>query len=273
MARKPSGVTIKSAGEMRMMYRAGQIVAQAKQAMQEAVEPGIETRELDAIAERTIRELDAVPSFKGYNPGMSMPYAFPATICASVNDEIVHGIPGKRKLKEGDILSVDVGAIYRGLHGDSAFTVGVGEVSDEAQRLMDATFQSLEQGISKIQARARLGDVSNAIQRYAEGLGYSVVKKYVGHGIGFNMHEEPSVPNYGRARRGIRLRRGMALAVEPMLIVGDEKTKVLQDGWTVSTADGTLSAHFEDTIMITADGPVITTRFPKGGTGNDSKGI
>ena len=264
MARRPSGVTIKSAGEMRTMFHAGQIVAQAKRLMIDAVEPGIETRELDAIAERAIREMGAVPSFKGYNPGMSMPYAFPATICASINDEIVHGIPSKRRLNEGDILSVDVGAIYRGLHGDSAFTVGVGETSDEAKRLMAATLESLNRGISRIRAGGRLDDVSNAIQRYAEGLGYSVVKKYVGHGIGFNMHEEPSVPNYGRAGRGMKLRRGMALAVEPMLIVGDEETKVLPDGWTVSTEDGTLSAHFEDTIMITKDGPVITTRFQEG---------
>lgn len=261
MARTPNGVTIKSAGEMRLMYQAGQIVARAQQNMMEAVEPGIETRELDAIAERTIRELGAVPSFKGYNPGMSMPYAFPATICASINDEIVHGIPGKRRLKEGDILSVDVGAIYGGLHGDSAFSIGVGEVSDEARRLMAATLESLDQGIGRIRAGGRLGDVSNAIQRYAEGLGYSVVKKYVGHGIGFSMHEEPSVPNYGRAGRGLTLRRGMALAVEPMLNIGTSKTKVLPDGWTVSTADGSLSAHFEDTIMITRDGPVVTTRL------------
>ena len=166
---------------------------------------------------------------------------------------------------------MDVGAIYRGLHGDSAFSVGVGEVSDEARRLMAATLGSLDKGIDKIRDGGRLGDVSNAIQRYAEGLGYSVVRKYVGHGIGFSMHEEPAVPNYGRARRGMKLRRGMALAVEPMLIVGNHKTKVLPDGWTVSTADGTLSAHFEDTIMITHEGPVITTRFGKK-AGNDPKG-
>ena len=259
MARRPSGVTIKSAGEMRTMFHAGQIVAQAKRLMIDAVEPGIETRELDAIAERAIREMGAVPSFKGYNPGMSMPYAFPATICASINDEIVHGIPGKRRLEEGDILSVDVGAIYRGLHGDSAFTVGVGETSDEAKRLMAATLESLNMGISRIRAGGRLGDVSNAIQRYAEGLGYSVVKKYVGHGIGFNMHEEPSVPNYGRAGRGPALRVGMTIAIEPMLNVGTWETVRLDDGWTVATADGELSAHFEDTIAITENGAEVLT--------------
>ena len=261
MARRPSGITIKSASELRLMFEAGQIVAHAKANMIEAVEPGIETRELDHIAEQTIRSLGAIPSFKGYNPGMSMPSAFPATICASVNEQIVHGIPGKRRLKEGDILKVDVGAIYGGLHGDSAFSIGVGETSDEAQRLMEATRASLEQGITRIRAGGRIGDISNAIQRYAEGLGYWVVKKYVGHGIGFNMHEEPQVPNYGRAGRGPRIRRGMALAVEPMLNIGTAETYVEADGWTVSTADGSLSSHFEDTIAVTHDGPVVTTQF------------
>ena len=273
MARRPSGITIKSAPELRLMFEAGQIVAHAKAKMIEAVEPGIETRELDHIAERTIRSLGAIPSFKGYNPGMSMPYAFPATICASINEQIVHGIPGKRRLKEGDILKVDVGAIYGGLHGDSAFSIGVGETSDEAQRLMDATRTSLQRGIARIRAGGRIGDISNAVQRYAEGLGYRVVKKYVGHGIGFNMHEEPQVPNYGRSGRGPRIRRGMALAVEPMLNIGTSETQVEADGWTVSTADGSLSAHFEDTIAITHDGPVVTTQFSANDTGNDSKGV
>ena len=249
------------------MLEAGQIVAHAQEKMIEAVEPGIETRELDRIAERTIRSLGAVPSFKGYNPGMSMPYAFPATICASLNEQIVHGIPGKRRLEEGDILKVDVGAIYGGLHGDSAFSMGVGKTSEEAQRLIDATMESLDQGIARIRAGGRIGDISNAVQSYAEGLGYKVVKKYVGHGIGFNMHEEPQVPNYGRSGRGPMIRRGMALAVEPMLNIGTSETQVEADGWTVSTADGSLSAHFEDTIAITEDGPVVTTRLSPNGTG------
>ena len=273
MARRPSGITIKSAEELRLMLEAGQIVARAQEKMIEAVEPGIETRELDHIAEQTIRSLGAVPSFKNYNPGMSMPYAFPATICASVNEQIVHGIPGKRRLKEGDILKVDVGAIYGGLHGDSAFSIGVGTTSEEAQRLMDATRESLEQGIARIKAGGRIGDISNAVQRYAEGLGYKVVRQYVGHGIGFNMHEEPQVPNYGKAGRGPMIRRGMALAVEPMLNIGTADTKVEADGWTVSTADGSLSAHFEETIAITEDGPVVTTLMSPSGTGNDSKGV
>ncbi|MCY4654845.1 MAG: type I methionyl aminopeptidase [Dehalococcoidia bacterium] len=262
MARRRSGgITIKSRRDLNMMIDAGQIVAHAKANMIKAAEPGIETRELDAIAEKTIRKMGAVPSFKGYNPGMSMPYAFPATICASLNEEIVHGIPGRRRLKDGDILSVDVGAIYGGVHGDSAFTVGIGEISKERQRLMDATSESLDRGIARVRAGGRIGDISNAIQRHAEGLGYYLVKQYVGHGIGYAMHEEPQVPNYGKAGNGALIRTGMGLAIEPMLTIGTSDTKVLEDGWTVSTADGSLSAHFEDTIIVTNEGPVITTRL------------
>ncbi len=262
MARRRSGgITIKSRRDLKMMVEAGQIVARAKANMMKAAEPGIETRELDAIAEKTIRKLGAVPSFKGYNPGMSMPYAFPATICASLNEEIVHGIPSRRRLKDGDILSVDVGAFYGGVHGDSAFTVGIGEISKERQRLMDATRESLDRGIARVRAGGRIGDISNAIQRYAEGLGYYLVKQYVGHGIGYAMHEEPQVPNYGKAGNGALIRKGMGLAIEPMLNIGTSETKVLEDGWTVSTADGSLSAHFEDTIIITDEGPVVTTRL------------
>lgn len=261
MARTPNGITIKTERELKFMFEAGQIVARAKSKMREAIAPGIETRELDAIAEREIRKLGAIPSFKGYNPGMSMPYAFPATICASINDEIVHGIPSARKLAEGDIISVDVGAMYGGVHGDSAFSAGVGELDEDAQALIDATLQSLDSGIAKVKSGARVGDVSNAIQTCAEGRGYKLVKQYVGHGIGYEMHEEPQVPNYGKRGRGPLLRRGMAIAIEPMLIIGTEKTKVLADGWTVSTADGSLSAHFEDTVMIARSGATVTTRL------------
>ena len=260
MARRPNGITIKSADELKHMLEAGQIIARTKAKIIEAVEPGVETRELDSIAEHTIRGMGAVPSFKGYKPGMAS-YAFPATICASINDEIVHAIPNERKLKEGDILSVDVGAIYGGMHADSAFTVGVGEISEEAQRLIDATKDSLDEGLARVRAGGRIGDISNAIQRYGERMGYHVVRKYVGHGIGFNMHEEPQVPNYGRPGKGPLLRRGMALAIEPMLNIGTSRTRVLPDDWTVSTADGSLSAHFEDTITLTETGPMITTRF------------
>jgi methionyl aminopeptidase len=262
MARRRSGgITIKSRRDLNMMIEAGQIVAHAKANMVEAAAPGIETRELDAIAENTIRKLGAIPSFKGYNPGMSMDYAFPATICASLNDEIVHGIPSRRRLKEGDILSVDVGAYYGGVHGDSALTMGIGEISEECQQLMDATKGSLDKGIAKVRAGGRIGDISNAIQRHAEGLGYYLVKQYVGHGIGYDMHEEPQVPNYGKAGNGPLIRKGMGLAIEPMLNIGTSETKVLEDGWTVSTADGSLSAHFEDTVIVTDRGPVVTTRL------------
>ena len=264
MARRPNGITLKSERELKLMLEAGQIIAQTKATVIKAVEAGVETRELDAIAEDTIRSLGAVPSFKGYKPGMAS-YAFPASICASINDEIVHAIPNERKLRRGDILSVDVGAIYEGLHADSAFTVGVGEVSEEAQRLIDATERSLDEGIERVRAGGRIGDISNAIQKYGERMGYHVVRKYVGHGIGFNMHEEPQVPNFGRPGKGPLIRRGMALAIEPMLNIGTSKTRVLDDDWTVSTADGSLSAHFEDTVTVTETGPLITTRF----TGSD----
>ena len=265
MARLRSGVTIKNERELKLMFEAGQIVALAQAKMIEAIAPGVETRELDAIAEREIRKLGARPSFKNYNPGMSMPYAFPATICASINDEIVHGIPSARKLKEGDIISIDVGAIYGGMHGDSAFSEGVGEIGEDAQALMRATLESLDRGIAKVRVGGRVGDVSHAIQTYAEGQGYYVVKQYVGHGIGYDMHEEPQVPNYGKAGGGPLLRKGMALAIEPMLNIGTEKTKVLADGWTVSTADGSLSAHFEDTVALAPKGPIVTTRLADAG--------
>jgi methionyl aminopeptidase len=262
MARRRSGgIIIKTPRDLNMMIEAGQIVAHAKAKMMEAAEPGMQTRELDSVAENTIRKLGAVPSFKGYNPGMSMPYAFPATICVSLNDEIVHGIPSRRKLKDGDILSVDIGAIYGGVHGDSAFSIGIGKISKERQRLMDTTRESLDRGIKKVRAGGRIGDISSAIQRYAEGLGYHLVKQYVGHGIGYAMHEEPQVPNYGRAGNGALIRKGMGLAIEPMLNIGTSETKVLEDGWTVCTADGSLSAHFEDTVIVTDKGPVVTTRL------------
>ena len=262
MARRPNGITIKSAHELKLMFEAGQIIAHTKVKIIEAVEPGVETQELDAIAERKIRSLGGVPSFKGYKPGMAS-YAFPATICASINDEIVHAIPNERNLTEGDVLSVDVGAIYGGMHADSAFTVGVGEISEEAQRLIDATKKSLDEGIARVKTGGRIGDISNAIQRYGERMGYHVVRKYVGHGIGFNMHEEPQVPNYGRRGKGPLIRRGMALAIEPMLNIGTSKTRVLDDDWTVSTADGSLSAHFEDTVTVTENGPLVIWRRSK----------
>ena len=234
------------------MRRAGNVVASAKAKVAEAIRPGVTTRELDRIAELEIRRLGATPSFKGY-------LGFPASICTSLNDEIVHGIPGDRVLSEGDLVSIDVGAIVDGLHGDSAFTAAVGDIREEAQRLIDATSDSLRIGIEQTRAGARIGDISAAIQAYAEGQGYSVVRQYVGHGIGWAMHEEPQVPNYGTSGRGPLLREGMAIAIEPMLNAGGSGTRLLNDAWTVVTADGSLSAHFEDTIAITESGTEVFT--------------
>ena len=257
MRRRTGGITIKSERELALMRQAGKVVAEAKFHVMEAVKPGVTTGELDSIAEDVIRKMGAVPSFKGYAAGGPIPFS--GTICASINEEIVHGIPGSRKLKDGDIFSVDVGAIVKGFHGDSAFTVGVGDISDEAQRLIDATRKSLRFGIEQANSGARIGDIGNAVQQYAESQGYSIVRKYVGHGIGRSLHEEPQVPNYGRPGRGVLIKKGMTLAIEPMLNIGTHETVQLDDGWTVVTADGELSAHFEDTIAITADGAEILT--------------
>lgn len=255
--KSPSGIAIKSAKEIELMRRAGQVVADAKVCVKDAIRPGVTTGELDRVAEDYIISVGATPSFKGYKAGGNIP--FTGTICASVNQEIVHGIPGNRKLREGDILSVDFGAILDGFHGDSAFTVGVGTISDEAQRLIDATRESLKRGIAHVKAGGRIGDISHAVQTYAESMGFSVVRQYVGHGIGRALHEEPQVPNYGEAGRGPLLKKGMTIAIEPMLNIGGWETEQLDDGWTVVTADGSLSAHFEDTVAITQNGPEVLT--------------
>ena len=239
------------------MREAGRVVALIKGKLVEAIRPGIKTAELDRIAEEEIRRLGATPSFKGYTAGGPTP--FPATICVSLNEEIVHGIPGERELREGDIVSVDVGAVVGGFHGDSAFTVGVGQIGDEEQRLLDATRESLRLGIEQAKARARVGDISAAVQGYAEALGYAVVRQYTGHGIGRALHEDPQIPNYGLPGQGPLLREGMSLAIEPMLNIGGWETLQLDDGWTVVTADGSLSAHFEDTIAITETGTEVLT--------------
>lgn len=256
-AREHNGITIKSHRELAHMREAGRVVALTKAKLVEAVRPGMTTGELDRLAEREIRQLGATPSFKGYKAGGPTP--FPATICVSLNEEIVHGIPGERVLREGDIVSVDIGAIVGGFHGDSAFTVGVGDISGEAQRLVDATRESLRLGIAQANAGARIGDISAAVQEYAESLGYGVVRQYVGHGIGRALHEDPQVPNYGTAGRGPALCAGMTLAIEPMLNAGGWEAVQLDDGWTVVTADGELSAHFEDTIAITENGAEVLT--------------
>ncbi len=238
------GIVIKSDEEIALMRQAGRIVATVLEIMKSKVKPGMRTEELDAVAATEVERLGGKPSFKGYR-------GYPANLCVSVNDEIVHGIPGKRVLKEGDIVSLDFGAIYAGFQGDAARTVGVGRVSPAAQKLMDTTAGALSAGIKAARAGARLGDISATIQDYAESRGYSVVREYTGHGIGRNMHEEPQIPNFGVPGRGIVLRKGMTLALEPMVNIGGWLTKVGDNEWTVSTADGSLSAHFEDTIAIT----------------------
>ena len=252
------GITIKSSRELDLMREAGKIIAEAKSAVKAAIAPGVTSLEMDALAEEIIVKRGATPSFKGYRPAPTMP-SFPATICFSYNEEIVHGIPGNRKMIEGDIVSIDFGAIVEGFHGDSAFTAGVGNVSDQAQDLMNATEESLNKGIEKALAGSRLTNISNAVQKYSESKGYSVVREYVGHGIGRSLHEEPQVPNYGEPGKGPVLKVGMVLAIEPMLNIGTWKTKILKDGWTIVTDDGELSAHFEHTVAITENGPEILT--------------
>lgn len=242
----------KSPAEIAVMREAGRITARALVAVGEAVREGITTAELDQIAESVIRSAGAVPAFKGY-------HGFPGTICASRNSVVVHGIPGREKLVSGDIISVDCGAIVDGYYGDSAFTFPVGEVSADVLRLLDVTRKSLEAGIAKCVPGMRLYDISAAVQRVAEGGGFSVVREYVGHGIGRAMHEEPQVPNYGTAGRGPTLQAGMVLAIEPMVNMGGPGVVQGGDGWTVSTADGSPSAHFEHTVAITENGPMVLT--------------
>jgi methionyl aminopeptidase len=258
MASNSQGITIKSDRELGLMREAGKIIAEAKIAVRNAISVGVTSQEMDELTEEIIRKKGAIPSFKGYQPSINMP-PFPATICFSFNEEIVHGIPSNRKMKSGDIVSVDFGAIVDGFHGDSAFTVGVGEISNQAKKLIETTEQSLNVGIEKAIIGNRLTDISNAVQVFAENRKFSVVREYVGHGIGRNLHEEPQVPNYGAPGRGPVLRSGMVLAIEPMLNVGTWRTKIMNDGWTIVTEDGKLSAHFEHTVAITTDGPEILT--------------
>ncbi len=245
------------------MREAGEIVAEALLGMAERVAPGVTTAELDAVARDVIVGHGAVPSFQGVPATTEDAPDFPATITACINEEIVHGIPGPRGLREGDIISLDVGVIYQGYHGDAALTVPVGQVNGEVQRLLDVTRTSLEVGIEQAQPGGRLWDVIRAIQTVVESNGYNVIREYQGHGIGRSMHEPPSVPNFlgygNKSPKNHRLRPGMTLALEPMVVAGDWRTTVLPDGWTIVTADGKLSAHFEHTIAITDNGPEILT--------------
>lgn len=241
------------------MRRAGRVVAEVLAGMREWVAPGVTTAELNDRAEALIVGRGGIPSFKGYPPGSARP--FPASICASVNEELVHGFPGPRVLREGDIISIDVGAIVDGYHGDAAITLPVGRVSQEAQRLLETTEGALQAGIAAARMGRRSGDISAAIQRYVEQRGFSVVREYTGHGIGREMHEDPQVPNYGQPRQGVVLREGLTVALEPMVLAGDRAVRVLDDHWTVVSCDGGLTAHFEHTIAITRTGAEILTRL------------
>lgn len=246
-------IVLKTKRELEIMRQAGRIAANALKAAGAAVEPGVSTWEIDRVVRRSIEKQGGTPTELGY-------CGFPASACVSVNNVVIHGIPSKKQiLKEGDIVSVDLCATYEGYIGDNAYTFPCGEVSAEAQRLMDATRVSMEEGIRAAVAGNRLGDVGSAVQRYVEARGYSVVRDYVGHGVGAKMHEDPSVPNYGTPGRGVRLLPGMTITVEPMINQGVRDVETLADGWTTVTADGKLSAHFENTIAITPDGPVILT--------------
>jgi methionyl aminopeptidase len=245
-------IVIKSDQEIAAMREAGRIVATVLEELKLQVRAGMKTEELDVIAAKEVDKLGARPSFKGYR-------GFPANLCVSVNDEIVHGIPGKRVLREGDIVSLDFGAIFRGFQGDAAMTVAVGNISPEAGRLIETTEGALKAGIAAARAGARLGDISAAIQHYAESRGYSVVREYTGHGIGREMHEEPQIPNFGLPGQGPVLKKGMALALEPMVNIGDWRTRIGDNHWTVFTSDGSLSAHFEHSIAITDGEPEVLT--------------
>ncbi len=251
-------IQMKTEAEVAMMREAGLVVGRALEELAAAVSPGMTTADLDDIAERSIRGAGAIPSFVGY-------HGFPATICTSVNDEIVHGIPSRTKvLREGDIVSIDCGAIVEGWHGDAAVTVPVGEVAPELTRLMEVCEQAMWAGFAAARLGGRLTDISHAVESSVRPHGYGVVEEYVGHGIGTEMHQDPQVPNYGRAGRGPRLAKGLVLAVEPMVNLGSRHTRLLDDGWTVVTQDGQYSAHFEHTFTLTDDGPWVLTALDGG---------
>lgn len=246
-------IVCKTQRELEIMREAGRIVALTHQELQKFIQPGITTKELDSIAEKFIRGFDAIPSFKGYN-------GFRGSICTSVNEELVHGIPGDRVLREGDIISIDIGAKYNGYHGDSAWTYAVGNISDETRRLLEVTEESLYRGLKEAKPGDRLSNISHAIQTYVEEHQFSVVREYVGHGVGQELHEDPQIPHYGPPNKGPRLKPGMVLAIEPMVNAGTRYVKTLADNWTVVTVDGKMCAHFEHTIAITETGYEILTK-------------
>lgn len=246
-------IILKSKSEIDIMREAGRIVALTHQELAKAIKPGVTTKQLDELAETFIRSKGAIPSFKGYN-------GFSGSICASVNEELVHGIPGKRILQEGDLISIDIGAQFEGYHGDSAWTYAVGNISEEDRRLMQVSEESLFKGLEKAIPGARLSDISHAIQIHAEAAGFTIVREYVGHGIGRDLHEDPQIPNYGPPDRGPRLKPGMVLAIEPMVNAGERYVRTLADNWTVVTVDGKNCTHYEHTIAITEDGYEILTK-------------
>lgn len=246
-------ISIKSPREIELLRVAGEITGSTHNYLKPFIKPGITTKELDKLAEDYIIKRGATPSFKGYD-------GFPGTICASINEEVVHGIPGNRKLKEGDIISIDIGACYKGYHGDSAWTYPVGKISKEKEYLLEHTEKSLFEGLSVIKDRIHVGDIGNAVSKYAEAHNLSVVRELVGHGVGTNVHEEPDVPNFGKEGTGPVLKEGMVIAVEPMLNLGTREIFILDDDWTIVTGDEKPSAHFEHTVLITKDGYEILTR-------------
>ena len=248
-------IVCKSAAELEKMRTANQLVARILDALRALVVPGATTAAIDAEAERLVRDAGAEPAFKGYR-------GYPATVCASINHEVVHGIPGPRVLREGDILSLDMGVKLGGFYGDCAVTLPVGRISPDAERLLTVTQDALARGIAAVKVGGRVSDIGHAVQQHVEAHGYSVVREFVGHGIGAALHEEPQVPNYGPAGRGPRLAEGMVLAIEPMVNMGKAGVKVLADGWTAVTADGSLSAHFEHSVAVTSTGPWILTALP-----------
>lgn len=245
-------IVCRSPAEIQRMRAANLLVADLLDDLRRIVAPGVTTAELDALAEAKIRTAGGIPAFKGYR-------GYPATICASVNDQVIHGIPSRRALAEGDVLSIDVGALLDGFYGDAAITVPVGPISNEAARLLRVTEESLYEAIAQVRVGNRVSDVSHAVQRHVEAHGYSVVREFVGHGIGQSMHEEPQIPNFGKPGHGPRLAEGMVLAIEPMVNIGLPAVRLLDDGWTAVTKDGSLSAHFEHTVAVTASGPMVLT--------------
>lgn len=247
-------IVCKSPEEVAKMRAANALVAGVLGELREAVKPGVTAQELDAVAEMRVREAGAVPAFKGY-------HGYPATLCVSINDAVVHGIPSPRKLVEGDIVSLDMGVVLDGYYGDSALTVGVGTISDEAAELLDVTRDALHLAIDCARVGRRVSDLGYAVQTHVESRGYSVVREFVGHGIGTQLHEEPQIPNYGKPGRGPYLKEGMVLAIEPMVNAGRAAVRVLDDGWTAVTVDGSLSAHFEHSVAVSKDGPVILSRL------------